>query len=176
MCGADRAAACSRFSGYLSTDVIRSVDQCVPGAQRRRPGCASRVCACRHACAEQGRVALLSFGDAWPGYREALAYPIGVVHLKYEVIEIVKGDPGQLTDLHFRLYGNPDDGVFRPGNAYLCLIREEGNAFPLASVPMRRTRFRKAAKYRDGPPFESTIAVYGSRDTEELGIQLDLRR
>ena len=31
-------------------------------------------------------------------------------------------------------------------------------------------------KYRDGPPFESAIAVNGSRYTEELAIQLDLRR
>lgn len=31
-------------------------------------------------------------------------------------------------------------------------------------------------KYRHGPPFESAIAVNGSRYTEELAIQLDLRR
>ncbi|WP_416048231.1 hypothetical protein [Cupriavidus basilensis] len=60
-----------------------------------------------------------------------MEYPIGIVHLKYEVKETIKGDPGQLTDLHFRLYGNPDDGVFKPGNAYLFLIREDGNVPPL---------------------------------------------
>lgn len=74
-----------------------------------------------------GQVTTLTYEDRLKEHPAGQSYPVGTVHIKYGLLATIKGDPSAIADLHYTLYGNPDDGVFKPGTAYLFLTYQDGH-------------------------------------------------